>query len=222
MTAAIFELTPAVIPWVESELKAIEVASAAVAALATVVAVFVAWVQLRSLAQDSKVTRTATVSTAYSAISEGSDRISSRLLERPRVYERFWDESAKHLEERRAELIAEMYLDFVDSVIEQQRGIVDDMDWSAWDSYFRTLYRESPVLRSYIGENFDYYPDYTYYHLGLIVVRTGDRGEILSRWRSHECPSRRDEQPPTEEDDPGYRARKLLCQNWGTTAPPQD
>jgi hypothetical protein len=106
--------------------------------------------------------------------------------------------------------MCERYIDFVDGVIEQKRampatGRVESMDWSTWDSYFRFLYRSSPVLQEYVRENLDSYPDYIFAVLGYIIVREPESGRVTSKWVAHEVTD-----PDDADGDDNRLARRLF------------
>jgi hypothetical protein len=150
--------------------------------------IFVGW-QVLAIRVDTALARKAATSTAYSAISEGADRITAHFVADPKIQRIFWgEENADNSDEAiRAGALAEMHLDFLDSVLEQQRDLGNEMDWSTWEVYFRGVYAGSEVVRAYVAANFEFYPDYTYYHLGLIVVRERRSGRVSSCWRAFEC-----------------------------------
>jgi hypothetical protein len=85
------------------------------------------------------------------------------------------------------DLACEAIVDFADVCVEQRKSIPDaDMDWSTWDAYFRFLYQNSPVLRRFLRDSKDFYPDYLTTVFGYILVRDEQTGTVASEWQVKE------------------------------------
>ncbi len=163
-------------------------------------------IQVRDLARQQKLAAKAATSLLYGVVSEAMYRVNNVFYEHPGWVQYFYEavEAPSRLSE--AELltqldrVCELVMDFVDAVVEQKRVLPAEvsMDWSTWEAYFRYLYVNSPVLRTFIDENLDLYPDYFFAAFGYLVVRERDTGHILSTWIACEVdPDERDpEQVP--------------------------
>jgi hypothetical protein len=72
------------------------------------------------------------------------------------------------------------------------------MDWSTWEAYLRDVYQKSPVLKRYLQESIQFYPDYVLTVFGYIIVRDKDTGEVQSQWSVDEWGSARAKAPRPE------------------------
>lgn len=155
---------------------------------------YIAWREIRHLARQQKIATDAVTSQLYGQVSEAMYRVNQTFNKKPEWWKYFYKEvpePATTLLKDQLENVCEMILDFVDAVVEQKRALPQDvqMDWSTWEAYFRFLYNNSPVLRRYVEENYEFYPDYFFAALGYLVVRDAYSGKVISRWAA--CPAER-------------------------------
>jgi hypothetical protein len=182
---------------------------AAISALATVaaaggglIALVITWHQVRDQVGDiahqrflqrqaAELTADIAVSQAYGQISKQMSEVHKQFLAHPQWIPYFYDGLAAPVHDAellaQLEIMCESIMDFVDSVVEQRNTVPRGrMDWSTWESYFRSLYNSSPVLEKYVAENLAFYPDYLFAALGVIVVRSPRTGELLGTWHARE------------------------------------
>jgi hypothetical protein len=170
------------------------VAAAGFALIATIVAIW----QLSRIANQLTLAAQTNVSQAYAVVSERMAFLRDLLAnDDAALYPYFYsgrDPLKKQPRSRRKpprqdvlELACEAIVDFADVCVEQRKIIPHaDMDWSTWDAYFRFLYQNSPVLKRFLKENKDLYPDYLTTVFGHIVVRDEDSGHVRSEWQVDE------------------------------------
>lgn len=135
-----------------------------------------------------RVSARANVSGAYAQVSQGMAHVTELLFQNHEWIPYFYDgeEPDGDDDKWKLQLICEAIVDFADSLVEQRRAVPEaDMDWSTWESYFRYLHQNSPLLGRYLEENLDFYPDYVFSVFGLIVVRD-QSGKQTSRWEAKE------------------------------------
>jgi hypothetical protein len=178
---------------------------------------FFVWIQVRALARQQMLAARAATSLLYGVVSEAMYRVNNVFYEHPGWVQYFYEavEAPSRLSE--AELltqldrVCELVMDFVDAVVEQKRVLPDEvsMDWSTWEAYFRYLYVNSPVLRTFIDENLDLYPDYFFAAFGYLVVREQNTGHILGTWIA--CEVDPDERDPEQVPDVTMAAGILEC-----------
>ena len=166
----------------------------AFAGVATLVA---AW-QFPKIGNQLRLAAETNLSSAYAVVSERMAALRDLLADNDAaLYPYFYsgldpdDEQAPSSLERPSEdvlqLACEAIVDFADVCVEQRKSIPHgEMDWSTWDAYFRYLYQQSPVLRGFLRENKDFYPDYLTSVFGYIVVRKEHTGVVLSEWQVEE------------------------------------
>jgi hypothetical protein len=107
------------------------------------------------------------------------------------------------------ELVCDEIVDLADTVIEQRRTVPGaEMDWSTWEAYLRDVYQNSPLLKRYLQESIQFYPDYVLSAFGYIIVRDEDTGEVQSEWSVDEWRSARAKAPYPERLD-------SVLERWG-------
>ena len=147
--------------------------------------------QLRETRVHSAIATRAMRSDLYSHVSEAMDRVNSRMAAQPNLIPYFYDNVRVPGDDiavsRQCDLLSEIIMDMVDSVVEQRRAMPEEMDWSSWYFYFRWLHNSSWALRRFLDENADFYPDYAFAALGRITVRDRPRGTVLQRWQAWEA-----------------------------------
>jgi hypothetical protein len=167
--------------------------------------------QLIDIKKQTRQSALANVSESYGAISEGMASFRRSLSQEP-DWSRYFFEGADPDDAddpRNAELddddhiqldlVCDEIVDLADTVIEQRHTVPGaEMDWSTWDAYLRSIYQNSPLLRRYLRENNEFYPDYVLTVFGYIIVRDEDTddtgkvrsiGKVQSEWRVDEWPS---------------------------------
>jgi hypothetical protein len=193
------------------------VAIAITAVLAMLAAAF-AYFQIRGLRTQLRVSANQGLSQLYGQVSSLMFNILDTLERNPKWIDYFYygvpaPPAGDRRPDRELRLqlnnLCGRYLDLVDGVVEQRHtqprlGAATSMDWSTWDAYFRFVYRSSPVLREYVRENLDFYPDYLFAALGYVVVRDPASGAVWSRWVAREI---------QEDQD-----RQLACRLFGDAA----
>jgi hypothetical protein len=165
----------------------IQAAGTSVAALLAVAAAGLAVWQLKSIKDQTITNTSANISQAYAVVSSEMGAIREHFLAHPLLYPYFYEEKepadGDAQEAARLQVVCEAICDFADGLVEQRRATPSaDMDWSTWETYFRFLYGASPLLRAYIVENIEYYPDYVLSMFGFVVVRDEDSGKVKSMW----------------------------------------
>jgi hypothetical protein len=162
-------------------------------------------VQLIDIKRQTKQSALANVSESYAQISVGMASFRSILFQTPEWYGYFFEgddprnDGLNKDELRRLEFVCDEIVDLADTVIEQRHTVPGaEMDWSTWDAYLRFIYQNSPLLRWYLRENKELYPDYVLTVFGFIIVRDEDTddtgkvrniGKVQSEWRVDEWPS---------------------------------
>jgi len=170
------------------------VAAAGFALIATIVAVW----QLPRIAGELTLAAQTNVSQAYAVVAERSAALRDLLANNEAdLYPYFYERLRPHSKRERSfpkppnegtlQLACEAIVDFADVCVEQRKSIPGaDMDWSTWDAYFRDLYQHSPVLKQFLRDNKDFYPDYLTTVFGYIVVRDEQTGNVKSEWKVSE------------------------------------
>ena len=193
-----------------------------VTAVIAVLAARYALGQVRGLRDQLAVSVRQGVSQLYGQVSSFMFQLNDTLDKNPGWIEYFYDAAPPRADgtpkdrtlRLRLENMCERYMDLVDGVVEQHHAMPRSieqrsMDWSTWEFYFRYLYRHSPVLREYVRDNLDFYPDYIFAALGHIVVRTPASGQVTARWVVREVT-----EPGAEDSDD----RRLACRLFGDGA----
>jgi len=213
-----------------------------VSALATIAgaaggfaALFLAWHQVRRQVDDiakqrslqsqaAQLAAKGSISQSYGQISQHMADVSRHFLEHPEWFPYFYEKRGAPLGDKelshQLEIMCESLMDFVDSVVEQRRTVPRGrMDWSTWESYFRSLYDCSPVLQKYVADSLGLYPDYVFAALGLIVVRNTLTGHKLGAWRARELAYQPDDPEDGEEVKVVASDRALLAAVFGDERP---
>ena len=181
--------------------------------------------QIRQLTEQQRDASKAATSQLYGLISEAMNRINSLFEDHPDWIPYFYNEKpvpADPVLKAALENVCEVYMDFVDAVVEQKGSLTDltTMDWSTWEVYFRAVFASSRLLREFMWKNLEFYPDYLYSALGCILVRSPWSGQIQSRWRVDEVNDANRERAsqalrPTELPEPGYPwIRTWMFREW--------
>jgi hypothetical protein len=164
------------------------VATAAIALVATGVAFW----QLPQIRKQLTLVAHANASQAYDVVAERMASLRNILADDDAaLYPYFYesrDPSNVSYSKAALDLACEAIVDFADVCVEQRKSIAGaDMDWSSWDAYFRHLYQHSPVLKAFLSENLDFYPDYVTTVFGYIRVRDELNGAVTSEWEVREA-----------------------------------
>lgn len=196
----------------------------AATAVALVGLILVVW-QIRQLTEQQRDASKAATSQLYGLISEAMNRINSLFEDHPDWIPYFYSEKlvpADPVLKDALENVCEVYMDFVDAVVEQKGSLPDltTMDWTTWDAYFRAVFASSQLLREFMWKNLEFYPDYLYAALGCVLVRSPWSGEIESRWRADEVDDANAERAqqalaPSELPSSGYPwIRTWMFREW--------
>jgi hypothetical protein len=150
-------------------------------------------VQLRQLGSQIEQANQATISQAYSEISQTSTEINNIFLDHPEWYPYFYkgeevsQEPGDQKLRNQLEHISEVFLDFLDMLLELRNVTpFSTIDWSLWGDYFRFIFNSSPALRSYVLSSTNSIPDYQLATLGFIVVRDDVSGQVVGSWHARE------------------------------------
>ncbi len=117
--------------------------------------------QLREMNKQTGILSKATNASVYSNIPIMMIGIDRFFVDYPELKLYFYNNVAVpkgHPDYGQAYTAAEMLVDFMDGVIVNER-YMEDYPWEAWESYFRDLYRSSPILREYWEERSYWYAD---------------------------------------------------------------
>jgi hypothetical protein len=152
-------------------------------------------VQLWEIRKQTRQSALANVSESYGQVSATMDSLRDILFKhpdwRPYFYEGHDPEKHKRgLRNWRAKpsinelnLVCDQIVDLADSIVEQRHTVpAADVDWSTWESYLRFIYQNSPLLKRYLRENREFYPDYVLTLFGYIIVRDEHSGTVRSEW----------------------------------------
>jgi hypothetical protein len=175
-------------------LLASEVTNWCAIAIGVGAAAVAAW-QLLKIGNQLRLSAETNVSSAYAVVSDRMAALRDLLdANDAALYPYFYDGLDPDDEQERPnknvlDLACEAIVDFADVCVEQRKSIPHaEMDWSTWDAYFRHLYQNSPILRRFLRDNQDFYPDYLMSVFGYIVVRVEHTGEVTSEWQVAESP----------------------------------
>ena len=177
-------------------------------------------VQLRQLGDQIEQANQATISQAYSEISQTSTEINNIFLDHPEWYPYFYkgeevsQEPGDQKLRNQLEHISEVFLDFLDMLLELRNVTpFSTIDWSLWEDYFRFIFNSSPALRSYVLSSTNSIPDYQLATLGFIVVRDNVSGQVVGSWHAREF----------DEDDESHATamQRLWGNEWRAHVAPE-
>jgi hypothetical protein len=185
-------------------------------AIIALTALYFTRAQLKVLGDQVAQASQATIVQTYSSISSATAEFNKTFLENPKWYQFFYEGQKADDEEiaLRDELghVCEIFMDYVDVVIELRNSApFSAVDWSTWESWFRCIYNNSPVLREWVLDNIPFYPDYEFAIFGFIVMRDPLSGVIVEKWHIFEF----------DENDESHKmaAQKIWAEGWRSSVP---
>lgn len=93
----------------------------------------------------------------------------------------------EELEFERVNALAELFIDAFDSLVVHQGYTLKEYEWETWDRYAKYIYRRSPIIRRYLADHADWYPEALFLLLGVskqvdvVVVGAGLAGLVAAR-----------------------------------------